>query len=382
MKTQSIIGIAVVVVLIIAVSTVVGFVTLPKSTSTTSINSAKSTTSVVASTSTSSISSSSTSSQPKTGQFAMGATDPPIAASGVTDAKVVYNGVAVHKAGFASNSGWVTLNSTGTIDLMSSANISQTIAEASIQSGTYDMARINIVSGTVVYNDKNYTAAIASGTINASLQQKAQVNSSAPSEAIIDLRTFIINSGNSTSPQYIISACARATAVPPNAVTSASLQVGAKTALIGKAWWTAFVDQTSNKIVITSATLTNGSLNLVLKNTGNATADVQTVIVTPISSAGSTSVSLPASLASSSVFALSSSGSMQQSNTLQGVALLSSVGTQVSAASSVTLNYSGPISLGFGLSGVLHITGIVSGQQYLITCMGANTYSNLVVVAQ
>ena len=382
MKTQSIIGIAVVVILIIAVGAVVGFGALPKSTNTTSISSATSSTSTVVSTSRPTSTSTSTSSQGKTGQFAMGATDPPIAASGVSDAKVAYNGVAVHNASSASNSGWVTINATGTIDLMNSVNVSQTIAEATIQSGTYDMARINIVSGTVVYNHANYTAAIASGTINATLQQTAQVNSSAPSEAIIDLRTFIINSGNSTSPQFIISASAKSTAEPPRAVTSASLQVGAKTTLEGQAWWTAFVDQTSSKVVITSATLTNGSLNLALKNTGNATANLQTVIVTPISAAGSASASLPDSLTGSAVFELSSSGSMQESNTLQGVALLTSIGTQVSAASSATLNYTGTISLGFGLSGVLQITGIVSGQQYLITCMGANTYSSIVVVAQ
>lgn len=378
MKTQFIIGIAVVVILIIAVGAVVGFGTLPKSTNTTSISSGKSTASTVVSTSTPT----STSSQGKTGQFAMGATDPPIAASGVSDAKLTYNAVAVHNAGSASKSGWITINATGTIDLMSSVNISQTIAEATIQSGTYDMARINIVSGTVVYDHSNYTAAIVSGTINATLQQKAQVNSSAPSEAIIDLRTFIVNSGNSTSPQFIISASAKATAEPPSVVSSVSLQVGAKTTLQGQAWWTAFVDQTSSKVVITSATLTNGSLNLALKNAGNATANVQTVIVTPISATGSASASLPDSLTGSAVFTLSSSGSMQESNTLQDVALLTSVGTQVSAASSATLNYTGTISLGFGLSGVFQITGIVSGQQYLITCMGANTYSSIVVVAQ
>lgn len=312
----------------------------------------------------------------------MGVTDPPVAASGVSDAQVKYNGVAVHRAGSSSDSGWVDINASGTIDLMSSSNVSQTVAEEAVQSGTYDMARINITSGMVVYNNEKYAAAISSGSINATMQQEAQVNSSQAGEAIIDLRTFIINSGNSSSPQFIISATAKATAEPQSAITSASLQVGARTSLQGQAWWTAFVDQTSTRVVISSATLTNGSLNLDLKNTGNSTADVQTVIITPLSATAIANASLPSSLAGSAVFTLSSTGSMQESNTLQGVALLTSVGTQVGASSSTTLSYTGNVALGFGLTGILQIDGVVSGQQYLVTCMGANTYSSIVVVAQ
>ena len=99
------------------------------------------------------------------------------------------------------------------------------------------------------------------------------------------------------------------------------------------------MDQTSTKVVVSSVTLTSTSLNLVLKDSGNATADVQTIIVTPISASASGSASLPASLTGSAVFTLSSSGSLQASNTLQGVALLSSVGAQVSASTSTTLVY-------------------------------------------
>ncbi len=388
MKTQSLFGISVIVILIIAIAAVVGFTVLPRSSNTaisaksTASSTSQATTSSEYSTTSTSSTGTPTSSQQKTGELPMGVTDPPVAASGVSDAQVKYNGVAVHRAGSPSDSGWVDINASGTIDLTSSANVSQTVAEEEVQSGTYDMARINITSGMVVYNNEKYAAAISSGSINATMQQEAQVNSSQASEAIIDLRTFIINSGNSSSPQFIISATAKATAEPPSAITSASLQVGARTSLQGQAWWTAFVDQTSTRVIISSATLTNGSLDFDLKNTGNSTADVQTVIITPLSATAIANASLPSSLAGSAVFTLSSTGSMQESNTLQGVALLTSVGTQVGASSSTTVSYTGNVALGFGLTGILQIDGVVSGQQYLITCMGANTYSSIVVVAQ
>ena len=63
------------------------------------------------------------------------------------------------------------MSSTETINLMSSANVSQTTAAAKIQSGVYNQAQINITSGTVIYNNQNYAAAIEYGTITATMQQ-------------------------------------------------------------------------------------------------------------------------------------------------------------------------------------------------------------------
>ena len=316
-----------------------------------------------------------------TGDFAMMATDPPTAASGVSSATVTYSGLAVHSAGSGSASGWTQLNGSGTINLMSSVNVSQTIAAAQVQSGTYDMVAMNVTSGTVVYNGQTYPAAIASGNLNIRLNSDVQVNSSTPSAAIVDLRTFVINAGSTSSPQFVISASAKATSVPPNAMTTASLQVGATASLKGQAWWTAFQDQTATKIDITSATMTSNSLSLQLSNSGNSSGDVQTIVVTPVSGSGSANASLPDSLSGSAVFTVGSGSSVQASNSLQGAILLNSTGTVVSAGSSATLSYNGSISLNFGL-GSLQLTGVVSGQTYLVTVMGANTFANVVVVAQ
>jgi hypothetical protein len=75
-------------------------------------------------------------------------TDPPIAASGVSSAIVTYNGIAIHNAADSSD-GWVQMNAQGTMNLMSSANLSQTIASADVQSGIYNQVRINITSGNL-----------------------------------------------------------------------------------------------------------------------------------------------------------------------------------------------------------------------------------------
>lgn len=331
--------------------------------------------------STSAASSTSKSSQGSTGDFAIMAADPPVVASGVTAATVTYSSLALHTAGSSNTTGWVQLNGTGTINLMSSDNVSQTIAAAKIQSGTYDTVRMGIQSASVTYHSQAYAAAVASSNITSKLQSDVQVTASQSSAAIVDLRTFVMNTGSSASPQFVFSACAKSTTVPPSQVTSASFQVGAQTQLQGS-WWVGFQDQTSTNITIASATLTSGSLDLRLKNTGNESAQIQTIAITPVSSGGlMATASLPASMSGSAIFTVSSAGSLQESNSLQGAVLLSGNSSQLAAGSSTTLDYSGSISLGFGVVGI-QLTGVVPGQQYLVTVMGANTFGSAIVTAQ
>jgi hypothetical protein len=132
---------------------------------------------------------------------------------------------------------------------------------------------------------------------------------------------------------------------------------------------------------VSAAQLTSNSLNMQVRNTGNDSAHIQTVIVTPISVSGSANNSLPTSLSGSAVFTVDNRGSVQASNSLQAAALLDGTGTQLAPGTSTTLKYSGSMSLTFGL-GSIQLSGIVSGQQYLVTVMGANTYVSAVVVAQ
>ena len=328
-----------------------------------------------------SASSSTTSQRGSVGDFALMATDPPVVASGVTAATASYDSLAVHSAGSTNATGWTDIQGSGTINLMSSANVSQTIAAAKVQSGTYDMVRMGIQSATVTYDNKVYAAAVASSNITSRLRSDAQVTTSQGAAAIVDFRTFVINTANSSQPQFLFSATAESTSVPPSATTSASMQVGAQTNLQGS-WWVGFQDQTSTNVTVTSATLTSGSLNLQLKNSGNSSANIKTIVITPISASGTlAAATIPSSFSGSALFAVDGSGQVQASNSLQVAALLGGNGTQCAAGSSTTLSYSGSISLGLGVVG-LQLNGVVSGQQYLVTLMGANTYGSVVVTAQ
>ena len=317
-------------------------------------------------------------SQSETGKLAIMGTDPAVAASGVSDATISYSSVYAHTAGSDMASGWTRVSGSGSMDLMASQGTAQTLAYSQVGAATYDAFRFNVDSCKVVYQGQSYATTVASTTITAASQSKVQVNSSATAAAVVDLRTFIQNTGSSSSPQFVFSATAEATSVPPSTAATLSLQLGATANLSTQAWWNAFMAQTSSNLDV-QATLTGSSMVLSLQNSGGANAQVQEVVVTPVSAGALASASLPASFSGSAIFMVGSSGSVHQSSALQTTTLLNG-GASVSSGSSATLNYNGNISLGTSIGGV-QLSGVVAGQQYIVTCIGANTYASTTVVA-
>src|SRR5579862_2303670 len=76
-------------------------------------------------------------------------TDPPTVPDGTTAVYINYSDVQVHVSQDGNNSGWTDLQSSGTINLMSILNSTQTIAAANITSGVFNGLRFN-VTGAVV----------------------------------------------------------------------------------------------------------------------------------------------------------------------------------------------------------------------------------------
>lgn len=314
-------------------------------------------------------------SQSNSGRLAIMGTDPAVAASGVSDATITYSSVMAHTAGSDMASGWTQVSGSGTMDLMASQGTAQTLATAQVNAATYDAFRFNVDSSKVVYQGQTYTATVASSTLTAQSQSKVQVTANSTAAAVIDLRTFIENTASSSSPQFVFSATAVATSIPAETTAALDLNLGATADLSGQAWWSTFVSSTSTNLNVV-ATLTSGSLSLNLQNSGGANAEVQEVIITPVSASAFASASLPSTLSGSAVFTVTGSGTFQQSSSLQASALLNG-GAAVASGSAATLTYNGNIAIDSSLLS----SGIVAGQQYIVTLIGANTYASTTVVA-
>jgi hypothetical protein len=364
---------------VIAVSGVLSPSQSSNSQSSTSIASSGSSGPSTGSTGTSSSSSSSAvASGGSEGTFSMLATDPPTTASGVSKIYLQYGGEDVHSAGSAAASGWVGLNSSGTIELTSLVNTTQTIASTKIKSGAYDMVRLDVTSVTVLYNSENYTAHCCGlSQITANMTSQAQVNSSAPSAAVIDMSTVVVNSGNSTQPQFLFSASATA-AVVPSSDLSASLTIGAKADFSSEPWWGQLVVRSAATLEITSANMTSNSLSLTVRNTGGSNATLRLVTITPESVSGG-AVIMPPTLTGSATFVVAQNGTLSSYAQTSLQTLILGPGVNLAAGSSATLTYSGTIQL--GRSGLLSVTGVLQGQQYLVTVISGSSAASLAVVA-
>ena len=312
------------------------------------------------------------------GQLSIFGTDPPVAASGVTYASVHYSSVAAHTAGSDMASGWTQVSGSGTLQLTGSAGAAQNLATSNVSAGAYDAFRFNVDSAKVTYQGRDYVATVASSTITAQSQNRVQVVHSAKAAAVVDLKTFLINTGTNSSPQFIFSASAAAQAIPSSALASLNLNVGSTATLSTQAWWSDFVASTTADVSLVS-TVSGSSMTVNAVNTGSAKADIQEIIVTPISLTATASGSLPSSFTGSAVFTVNGTGTVQSTTSLQSTALLNA-GASLASGASTTLSFNGNIQTNFGLVSV-QLSGIVTGQEYLVTVIGANTYASTVVVA-
>src|SRR3989441_10621572 len=325
-------------------------------------------------------------------------TDPPHVPFGVTKVYITYSNLQVHVSEAGNKSGWTLLKSGGSIELLSTVNVGQTISSVKIAAGEYNLLRFNISSAQVTYNGKNYTAFVPTSALTVPIVGGIEVNASTPSATIINIQPTVYNIGSASNPEFIIRQWAKAFPVPASQVTQEEEHEGTRLSLIGKAWWTDVQERYTSNAQITKATLTLTSLSLTVKDTGNQTTKLRLVVVAPLATPllGAEHDRPPVGLYGSAIFIVLPNATLipiqkyilaahQQAVGAEDVmTALASGGYNLTAGASGTLSYKGSIALGFHLAIVQPLqTGqsIVPGQQYLVSVLGDEALASQVVVA-
>lgn len=334
---------------------------------------------------------------PLTGQGTLSilATDPPQVPDGVSAISMAYDSVAVHSAGAASQVGWIDLGASGTVDSLSLVNVTQTVAVAQVAGGSYDMARLRFTSVSVTFNGSAFAADIASDTLTATIMGGIQVNSSRPSAALIDIMPTLLNTGTAASPHFVLSAICEAFPISSADVSAAMMNVGFRGDLLEMPWWAQLQGNRTASIQMTGTTLTSSSLQITVKDTGNAAQPLRFVVVTPLNasslppvepSTGYVPVYRMPPMVGSYVFSVQPDGSLalvSSGQTMMEPSVISPVlnggGYSLSAAASVSLSYSGPLNLGGGVGMGMPIVQ-VSGQ-YQVTVIGDTAQASVVVAS-
>ncbi len=325
-------------------------------------------------------------------------TDPPHVPLGVTKVYIAYSNLAVHVSEAGNQSGWTLLKSGGSIELLSTVDVSQTISSVKIAAGEYNLLRFNISSAQVTYNGKNYTAFVPRSALIVPIVGGIEVNASKPSATIINIQPTVYNIGSASNPEFMIRHWAKAFPVPSSQVTEEEEHEGHRLSLIGKAWWTDVQERYTSNALITSATLTPTSLSLTVKDTGNQSTKLRLVVVAPLATPliGAEHDRPPAVLFGSAIFIVLPNATLlpiqkyiltahqQGVGAEDVVTALASGGYNLTAGASATLGYKGTITLGFNLHIVQPLQGgqsIVPGQQYLVSVLGDEALASQVVVA-
>jgi len=322
-------------------------------------------------------------------------TDPPHLPAGVSRVYVKYSDLAIHVSGAGNQSGWTVLKSSGSIELLSTVNVSETISSANVARGVYDFIRFNITSAQVTYDGRNYTAFVPSSELSLPIIGGIEVNSTRLSATIIDVEPTVMNIGSASNPEFVIKSAAKAFPVPSREVTGEMKHEGSRLSLVNKAWWRNANQRFTVNLKVASVTLTPNSLIATVENAGTQATKLRLGVVVPLFSAfrGQPHGAVPEMLSGSALFVVLPNGTLvplqkfELSQPAQGqernsfLKALLGEGFNLAKGTSATLSYSGVVTFGFNLLNHRLNTSIVPGQQYLVTLLGDEALASYVVVA-
>ena len=352
--------------------------------------------------STTSVGQATTTPQPGTGTLAVLLTDPPTVPNGVTALYATYNNLEVHVKDAGNQSGWYSLDSSGTVNLMGMVNVSQTIATANLPNGIYNALRYNITSALVTYEGSNHTALMVEnqeGTriLTIPIVGGIDITSAQSATAVIDLTPTVLLLGNVTNPTFAFIGAATAYTLPANSLPIADTHIGARIDMNSIGSW--YVHQ--SRFEITSVSLSPTSLSITVQNIGNTSLVFRFAAV----SATSTQSGGWAPIWSdSAIFVVQSNQSLVPLSASSKLGLLREAaagGYLVAPGQSATFTYSGTITVGpsvlpvtasaqsqtYGNSSRTSIYGnvqpqsIVSGQKYIVSIQGSGVFAQTAVIA-
>jgi len=211
--------------------------------------------------------------------FAVLLTDPPTVPAGTTQLNLTYTDVSLHVIYPDGTDKWLPVEASGTVNLFSLVNVTQTIASTTVPfNSTVDKVQFTIVNVTAVINTQTYNVTSLSDTFVVKVLNGA-VNQTL-SGILIDFNPTLVqiqaSDANDTTVYYYV-LVPSANAMIVNDITSEHVKVGTivKIGENNKVQLVRVKENFSKNLTIVSATLTvNGNttgLSVTLKNEGNTT---------------------------------------------------------------------------------------------------------------
>lgn len=310
-----------------------------------------------------------------TGILAAQITDPPNVPEGVTHVYVSYSDVQVHAAGVANNSGWYTIASSGTVDLMSVVNVSMTLGSAPVSIGLFTVVKFDIASASITYFGQNDSAVVPLNQISVPISNGGvYVSANGSAGFLIVISPTVVPFQNGTQTSFVLVPSATSLPISSN-VWNKGLESRGSIIDVNSTVWLHSSDQSKlQNISIVQASLTQSSLNLIVTNTGNVNTTLTSISILEAQALGTAGEGSSGHLVGEysftiAVFQILSNGTVIQPNHSEDHRGEDYNGLTLQAGQSVNLSYQGSImtlTLGDSISGSTSNAQIVAGQPYLI----------------
>lgn len=200
-------------------------------------------------------------------------TDPPNVPNGTTSLMISYSAVQAHVVN-ASSSGWVNIQGSGSVDLLSLINVSQIIANSGIAANsTINMVRFKVDSANITINGVTSNVSVPSSMITANVSSSGND----ASQVLVDLSPSIVAIYTNSSTIFVMVPSVRAVAFAGN---HGYVQVGARAQLNSSE--KADIAARSN-LSITGESITSSgnssTVSVTVKNNGNLSMTIKHVMV-------------------------------------------------------------------------------------------------------
>jgi type VI protein secretion system component Hcp len=214
-----------------------------------------------------------------TAPFLVMLTDPPTVPAGTTSLNLTYSNVSLHVTYQNGTAAWLPVNASGTVNLFSLVNMSQTIASTAIPSGSkVDRIQFTIADVDAVVKGEMYNVTALSNTLIVTVAN-SQVNQTL-SGVLVDFNPTLVqiqatDANGTTVYYYVLVPSATATIIGD--LSKEQIKVGTIVELEenNRAKLVHVVEKFSNNVTIVSASLSVSgnvtTLSVTIKNEGDVT---------------------------------------------------------------------------------------------------------------
>jgi hypothetical protein len=204
---------------------------------------------------------------------------------GVTSVYLQYSDIEVQTS-ISGSSLWIRVAPGEDLNLINLSNNGVTVADASVPSGTYDAARFTIDSAVVTFEGVNVTAIVPQAEVSVPiLQNGINLRPNATSGLLFDIAPSIVPTQSVNGTGIELLTYAEALQIPTSVPSSQYFPVGSVLPLNSQSWFTSTQVNLPDNLTVLAALITSNALLVVVKNTGNATVQINGLsILAPYSS--------------------------------------------------------------------------------------------------